>query len=371
MRGIARTSFFKLPVAEKAYGTPTASLPAGADIETRPLIVGMTAILHNPKNLSYGSVNYAASIPAALTAGLKNRALNAYKSPVAVVAFTAYYAKSTTLFISVVYSKHWGFPDSDTVEKNLIIPANSGVTFNLNDLQPDKTYYVRAQARALSTNVSSLWTPSVPLEIRTPVAPTNGVFAGIYHIAGEATSLNQNGTGVWNGVWYVKGQPTQLIDLPTYGWSGMHNGEQYYYGELANGLVDGKWWKSGAEVTEQFFNGGDGHLTDGLFYQNYQPFTGQHNGQWYFQGELKPMYQGQTFFVDGYHTFYNGELFTGLLGAIYYVGGLPTTLGTNGVGIWNNAYYSGGAYVGDVGNPYDSGQTSSQGSRFSEGVTYG
>ena len=371
MRGIARTGFLKPAAGEKGYGAPTASLPDGADIVTRPLVVGVTAVLHNPKNIPYGSVNYAASRPPALTSSLRNRAFNAYTPPVAVVSFTAYYALNTKLFVAVVYSTHWSFPPGDTVEKNLIVPANSGVTFSLNNLLPDKTYYVRAQARVISTGISSIWAPSPLLEIKTPVTPTNGVFAGRYHINGQVTSLNQLGTGEWDGVYYILGQPTGLVEDPTWGWSGVYNGEQYYNGELAHGLINGQWWRYGSSTTEAFFYGGNGHLMDGLFYQNYRPFTGKYNGEWYFQGELSPFYQGQAIFVSGYHTYYNGVLFDGLLGGIFYVGGMQTTLGPNGVGIWNNAHYSGGVYVGDVGNPYDSGQTSSQGSSFSEGVTYG
>jgi hypothetical protein len=370
MRGVARSGLFKSQGADKSSGHPTASLPAGVDASSVPVVVGFNAILHNPKNLMAGSVNPPANIPAALRANLKNIAVNSPRPPTAMVVLSVYYKPNINLVVNLLCSRSVNFHSSTTLEKNLTASANSGVIFSLNNLMPGTTYYLKAQAQSLEIpSVNSAFTSTII--INTPVAPTTGFFAGVYYIEGEPTPLNASGTGEWNGVYYVNGAATNLVNNSTSGWSGTYANQQYYNGALAHGLINGQWWYYGNVSTEQFFYGGNGHFTDGLFYQNYQPFTGQYNGQWYFKGELKPMYNGQTFFVSGYHTYYNGELFDGLLGGVFYVGGLPTTLGANGVGIWNNAHYSGGVYVGSVGNPYDSGQTSSQGSRFSEGVTYG
>ena len=369
MRGISRAGFLKTLGLEKSKGAPTASLPIEVNAGYIPAISGVNAVLYNPKNLPHGSVIPEANISAALRSNLKTIAANSPKKPSALVVFTAHHSTNTELFVSVVYSRYSNFPGVDAKEKNLIVPSNSGVIFSLNDLLPGTTYYVKTQARSLATGVSSAWTPTII--INTPIAPTNGVFGGGYYINGQATTLSMNGNGEWEGVYYINGQPTGLVEVSGFGWSGTYNGLQYYNGELAHGLINNQWWRYGAAVSEAFFYGGNGHLTDGLFYQNYIPFTGRYNGEWYYKGVLKPMFNGQGYGNDGFFTYQNGDLFTGYLGGIYYVNGLPTTLGANGMGTWNGQYYSGGVYVGDVGNPYDSGQTSSQGSRFSQGVTYG
>jgi hypothetical protein len=370
MRGIARSGLFKSHGLDKSYGPPSASLPSGVDSSGVPVVVGVNAILYNPKNLLFGSVTPQADISSGLRANLKNIAKNSTKPPVAMIVFTAYHKPDAELFVSVIYSKYPNFPAIEVKEKNMIVTSGNAVTFSLMDLDPGATYYLKAQARSLETGVSCLPTPASPIIINTPTAPQNGWFSGIYFINGEITSLNQSGTGEWDGVYYVNAQPTQLVNLPNFGWSGVYNYQQYYYGELAHGLIDDKWWRYGVLTTEVFFNSGNGHLTDGLFYRNYVPFTGRYNGEWYYKGVLK-QFNTDGYGTDGFFTYMNGDLFTGFAGGVYYVNGLPTTLGANGIGTWNGQYYSGGVYVGNVGNPYDSGQTSSQGSRFSEGVTYG
>jgi hypothetical protein len=147
-------------------------------------------------------------------------------------------------------------------------------------------------------------------------------------------------------------------------------GQQYFYDKVAHGFIDGAWWYHGTEVNEFFFNGGNG-WHDGMFFQNFAPFTGKYDGHWYGAGHYKPWLDDDGYGTEDGLTYYAGAPYTGTQGATYYLNGQPTTLGPGGTGTWNNQYYSGGAFIGNVGNPYDSGQTSSQGSRFSSGVTYG
>ena len=368
MRGISRAGFFKSHGLEKSRGATTASLPSGVDATSIPVVAGVNAVLYNPKNLPYGSVNPEANISPALRSNLKSIAANSPKKPSALVVFTAYHAPNTELFASVVYSRYSHFPSVEAKEKNSIIPSNSGVTFSLNDLSPGTTYYVRTQARSLATGISSVWSSTII--INTPVAPTNGVFGGGYYINGQLTSLAMNGTGEWEGVYYINGQATPLVELEGFGWSGVYNGLQYYGGVVADGNINNKWWYQGIETSEIFYMDGNGWI-DGLFYRNYAPYTGYYGGEWYIAGTLKSALNSVGDGFDGYFLYSGGKLFTGFLSGVYYLGGLATTLGAGGTGTWNGQYYSGGAYVGSVGNPYDSGQTSGQGSRFSGGVTYG
>ena len=367
MRGISRAGFFKSHGLEKSRGATTASLPSGVDATSIPVVAGVNAVLYNPKNLPNGSVIPEANISAALRSNLKTIAANSPKKPSALVVFTAYHAPNTELFVSVVYSRYSHFPSVEAKEKNSIVPSNSGVTFSLNDLSPGATYYVRTQARSLATGISSVWTPTII--INTPIAPTNGVFGGGYYINGQLTSLAVNGTGEWEGVYYINGQATQLIEIGGFGWSGVYNGLQYYGGVVADGYINGKWWYQGIETSELFYNGGNG-VYDGLLYANYTPYTGAFDGVYYAQGQSTALDQNGVGFANGL-AYVAGELYTGPIDGIYYIDGQPSSLATNGTGTWNDQYYSGGAYVGDVGNPYDSGQTSGQGSRFSGGVTYG
>lgn len=371
MKGITRAGFFKSHGLEKSRGAPTSALPPGVDATFIPVISDINAIVYNPNNLPSGTVTPAANIAPSLRSNLKTIAANSIKKPSAIVVFTAHYSQNSKLFVSVVYSRYSSFPGNDTKEKNLITQANSGVTFSLNDLLPGTTYYVKAQARSLLTGVSSVLTPSSPIIINTPVAPTTGLFGWAYYINGQVTPLSNNGTGEWNGVFYVKGQPTELVETPDFGWSGVYNGQQYYYGTLAHSLINGQWWYHGGAVTEFFFNGGNGIGPSGLFYQSFSPFTGVHEGVRYTAGVIRPELD-----LDGNGTINQilhvaGMPYTGTLQGVYYINGQITELGAGGTGIWNGNYYSGGVYVGAVGNPYDSGQTSSQGSRFSQGVTYG
>jgi len=368
MRGISRAGFLKTLGLEKSRGAATASLPSGVDATRIPVVSGVNAVLYNPKNLPYGSVNPEANISPALRSNLKSIAANSPKKPSALVVFTAYHAPNTELFVSVVYSRYSHFPSVEAKEKNSIIPSNSGVTFSLNDLSPGATYYVRTQARSLSTGISSVWSSTVI--INTPVAPTNGVFGGGYYINGQLTSLAMNGTGEWEGVYYINGQATQLIEIDGFGWSGVYNGLQYYGGVVADGNINNKWWYQGIETSELFYNGGNGWF-DGLFFQNFAPFTGRYEGRWYGAGHYKPWLDEQGNGTMDQLVYISGAAYTGVLNGTFYLNGQTTTLGAGGTGTWNGQYYSGGAYVGSVGNPYDSGQTSSQGSRFSGGVTYG
>ena len=370
MRGITRAGLFKSHGLDRSYGPPTASLPAGVDASGVPVVVGVNAVLYNPKNLMFGSVTPQANITATLNANLKNIARNSPKPPAAMVVFTAYHKPNSELFVSVIYSKYSNFPSNDVKEKNMIVFSGSAVTFSLSDLNPGTTYYVKAQARSVLTGISSLPTPSSPIIINTPIAPTNGWFNGIYFLNGEITGLNMYGDGEYNGVYYIKGEPTNFVETAEYCWSGLHKGLQYFCGTLAHGLVDGGWWYNGIQTNELFFYGGNGTF-DGIFYRNYAPYTGYYAGEWYVAGYLKSMLNSDGDGFDGYFLYSGGNLFTGFFGGVYYLNGLATTLGAAGTGTWNGQYYSGGAFIGNVGNPYDSGQTSSQGSRFSEGVTYG
>ena len=370
MRGIARASFFKPPTAEKSYGAPTVTLPQGLENFEFPQVLNVNAVLYNPKNLPYGGVAYSENTSAALTSIIKTRAVNAPKPPAALVTLTACYKPNSSLFVAMQYSTHWGFNPAGVTEKNMIIPANSGVTFSLYNLSPATSYYVRVQARAIGEKKESAWMPSPTILITMPVAPSTGVFAGVYHINSEPTGLSLNGTGEWNGIWYVRGTPTTLVNTDALGWTGVYLGQQYFYGNVAHGFIDGAWWYHGTASDEFFFNGGNGwHY--GLFYQNFAPFTGKYDGHWYGAGHYKPWLDGDGYGnLDGL-TYYAGAPYTGTLGGTYYYNGQTTTLGPGGTGTWNNQYFSGGAFIGNVGNPYDSGQTSSQGSRFSSGVTYG
>jgi hypothetical protein len=370
MRGISRSGFFKNHGLEKSKGAPTSTLPPGVDATFIPVISGVNVLLYNPKNIPYGSVTPAPILSPSLRSNLKAIAQNSIKKPSAMVVFTAHHAPNTELFVSVVYSSYNDFPSSDIKEKNLIIRSNSAVTFSLNDLLPGTTYYVKTQARSLATGISSVWTPSYPIIINTPSAPINGVFGGVYYINGHATSLSLNGTGEWEGVYYINGQATPLVELDGFGWSGVYNGLQYYGGNVADGYINTKWWYNGVESIELFYNGGNGVL-NGLLFQSFSPVTGFYSGNWYTQGNIKPGLnsQGNGIINDIVHV--AGVPYTGTQNGTYYINGEPTALGPGGTGTWNGQFYSAGVYVGTVGNPYDAGQTSSQGSRFSSGVTYG
>lgn len=370
MRGISRSGFFKNHGLEKSKGAPTASLPPGTDATHVPVISGVNALLYNPKNLPYGSVTPEPVLTPALRSNLKAIAKNSIKKPSVIVVFTAHHAPNTELFVSVMYSKYNNFPSSDVKEKNLRITSNSAVTFSLNDLLPGTTYYIRTQARSIATGISSVWTPASPIIVNTPIAPTNGVFGGVYHIDGEATSLSLNGTGEWEGDYYINGQVTEFDELDGFGWSGVYNGIQYYNGAIADGYINTKWWYNGVESSQAFYSGGNGFL-NGLFFQEFAPVTGFYNGNWYTQGVIKPGLNPQGNGAIDDLTYVAGAPYTGTLNGIYYIKGEATSLSPGGTGTWNGQFYSYGAYIGDVGNPYDAGQTSSQGSRFSSGVTYG
>jgi hypothetical protein len=375
MRGIARSGLFKSHGLDRSYGPPTASLPSGnlpsgMDPDIIPVVVGVNAILYNPKNLGFGSVTPPANISSALRSNLINIAKNSIKPPSVLVVFTVYYNIDTQLFASVVYSRYPDFPASEVREKYLRVSSGSSVTFSLTDLIPGATYYIKAKARSVATGINSLPSPSTPIVINTPVAPTNGVFGGGYYINGQITGLSVNGTGEYNNTYYIKGQPTSLVEISENCWSGTHQGLQYFCGVLADGLINGSWWKQGSPSSEVFYNGGNG-VFNGIFYQNYSPFTGNYNFTWYSMGVAYPTlnYAGSGFI--GQTAYQNGLPYTGNLDGQYYVNGQLTSLASTGTGVWNGQYYSSGVYIGSVGNPYDAGQTSSMGSRFSEGVTYG
>jgi hypothetical protein len=370
MRGIARSGLFKSHGLDKSYGPPFASLPSGVDASGVPVVVGVNAVLYNPKNLGFGSVTPQANISSSLRANLKNIAKNSTKPPVAMVVFTAYHKPDSELFVSVIYSKYPNFPAIEVKEKNMIVPSGSAVTFSLMDLDPGATYYVKAQARSLETGVSCLPTPSSPIVINTPIAPQDGWFAGAYYIDGEITSLNMFGDGEYNGAYYINGQLTELEQASEFCWNGVHQNLQYFCGVLADGLINGQWWYQGVHVNQLFYNGGNG-VIDGLLYQNFNLLTGYYENTWYSLGVPRPSLNSSGSGFVGQLAYMGGTPYTGPLNNSYYVNGEPTTLSTSGTGTWNGQYFSGGAFIGNVGNPYDSGQTSSQGSRFSEGVTYG
>jgi hypothetical protein len=372
MRGVARSGLFKSHGLDKSSGAPTAELPAGVDASSAPVIVGINAIFYNPKSLGFGSITPTANISAALRANLKNIAVSSPSHPQVMVALSVYYTPNINLAVKLLYSRYSNFPGFNTEEKNIIVPANSGITFSLNNLLPGTTYYLKAQAASFETpSVIGEFAPNSPIIINTPVAPVSGLFGGFYFIGGQATSLNIHGTGEWDGVYYINGVATNLINHPTLGWSGVYNGQQYYYGALAHSLINDQWWYHGCAVTEFFFNGGNGIGLGGLFYQNFSVFTGVHEGVRYKAGLAAPELD-----LDGNGTIDQilhvaGMPYTGDLQGVYYINGQTTELGAGGTGIWNGQYFSGGVFIGNVGNPYDSGQTSGQGSRFSEGVTYG
>lgn len=370
MRGISRSALFKNHGLEKSNGAATADLPPGVDATFIPVISGVNVLLYNPKNLPGGSVTPEPVLSASLRSNLKAIAKNSIKKPSAIVVFTAHHAPNTELFVSAVYSRYSNFPSTDVKEKNLIVKSNSAVIFSLNDLLPGVTYYVKTQARSLVTGISSVWTPDYPIVINVPSAPVNGEVGGVYYINGNATSLNLNGTGEWEGVYYINGQATTLVEIDGLGWSGVYDGLQYYNGIIADGYIDTKWWYNGLQTVELFYNGGNGWYNN-LFYQNFSPFTGFYNGNWYTQGNIETELDDQGNGSIDDLMYVAGAPYTGTLNGTYYINGLATTLAPGGTGTWNGQFYSYGAYIGDVGNPYDADQTSGQGSRFSQGVTYG
>jgi hypothetical protein len=370
MRGIARAGLFKGHGSDRSRGPASADLPAGVDASGVPVVVGVNAILYNPKNLGFGSITPQANISPALTTNLKNIAKNSPKTPSAIVVFTAYHKPSSKLYASVIYSKYVNFPSHDIKEKGLVVSSGNAISFNLDDLSPGTTYYVKAQARAVETNISSLPAPESPIIINTPIAPTNGLFHGGYYIDGQLTGLSIFGNGEYNGVYYINGQPTQLEQASEFCWSGVHQNLQYFCGELANGFIGDQWWYQGVHVNQLFYNGGNG-VMDGLLYQNFNLLTGYYDGSWYSSGVVRPSLDSSgAGFVEEL-AYIDGAPYTGSLDGTYYINGQSTTLASSGTGVWNGVYYSAGAYVGDEGNAYDAGQTSSRGSRFSEGVTYG
>jgi hypothetical protein len=394
MRGISRTSYFKSGGAEKFQGPVLGALSTLAasvlNASTLPVITNVDAVLndiYNTNTAEIEPVSWIATNNQPSTQVLKNNLTkllkNAAVPSLALVYFNIYASTENSLYVSIEYSKTEDFSEQ-TYSKGLTTAPNKSVAVFLDNLSPGQTYYIRIRARKVNSAQFSRYAPytivsnglggltitDYLLKITTASSPTNGFFSGIYYINGQATYLPASGTGEWNGTYYSQGIATNLVNIPGLGWSGRIGDFQYYNAQLANGYFEGEWWYYGTLSSEFFFNGGNG-WHHGLFYQDYVPFTGYYEGQWFGAGHLKPGLDAYGNGTTDQLMYYAGAPYTGVINTTYYINGEATTLGTGGTGTWNGQYYSGGAYVGDVGNPYDSGQTSSQGSRFSSGVTYG
>ena len=275
MRGITRSALFRSNSRDRSFGAATATLPVGANPEITPVLVGATVLLHNPKNLTGGSVTPATSMSNNLKANIRTAAGNMARYPIASFSCTAFAETDEDVHVSVVYSKNANF--SGTVqEKTIDSPSGSGVVFHLNDLNPSSTYYLKAFARSKITNTPSIWTGS-PIIINTYTTIANGAYAGGYYINSQLTTLSLNGTGEWNGSYYINGQITELVYSEDLGWSGLYQDRFYDHGQPSNGFVSGYWWYEGYQTSELFANHGNG-MYQGLFFQNYVPYTGYYDG---------------------------------------------------------------------------------------------
>jgi hypothetical protein len=367
MRGISRSSVFKANSRESSFGVALASLPAGVDSSITPVIVGADVLLHNPKNLSGGSVTPATSMSPNLRENITAAATRLPVYPTASVSCTVFAVPNENVYVYAVYSKSNQF-DNDVKEQGINSFSGAGVVFHLSNLDAGATYYLKIFARYKNKN--SVWSNS-PIIINVPVAPTNGLFGSTYYISGQPTTLSSSGKGESNGVFYINGQPTNLSWSSTpywSGWTGVHEGLQYYEGLVAQGYINGDLWLDGVQVSEQYYQTGTG-MIEQIYYNNYIPYTGYTDGNYYLNGVASDLDVNGSGEISG--TYYqNGAPLTGSSGAVYYVDGQPTTLSSNGTGVWNGQFYSAGAYIGSVGNPYDFGGAFA-GATFRSGLTYG
>lgn len=212
----------------------------------------------------------------------------------------------------------------------------------------------------------------------------SGLKDGVWYVDGEATTLPLSGSGEWEGVYFIQGNSTGWDFLPCLGWVGIIGGYLLINGVLANGTysctccadeyeyIPANTWFNGMQVPE-FFSG-YGNVND-VLYQNYLPYTGPTENEYYIQGAITPLDSSGSGYMDAdgipetYHV--NGVKYTGWLNGqnVYFINGKATTLGTDGTGIVDGKYYRNGVYLGAVGNPYDSSQA--PGTTFTAGVTYG
>ena len=283
---------------------------------------------------------------------------------------------------------------------NVAVKAETGsITITANSLTNNTSYRIRVRAtKYLDSGAISQTTPWVyyPGTFSTQAVPSgfSGFRNGVWYSYGEPLGLPPSGTGEYNGDYYIQGNPTGLNYVSGLGYCGILGGYTYINGQVANGRYfcpscssADLWFVNGTPLENLYFlngvaidyvtistMGGTGNF-GGVYYSNYQRYTGNVNGVYYNYGQATTLNSsGSGTVTNGSSTilYNNGQKFTGLVTntGVFYVAGKATTLGPDGTGIIDGKYYFGGMYIGEVANPYDSGQTSSQGSRFSVGLTY-
>jgi hypothetical protein len=283
---------------------------------------------------------------------------------------------------------------------NVGVKAETGrITVTANSLTNNTSYRIRVKAtKYLDSGAIGQTTPwsyySGTFSTQAVPPGFNGFRDGVWYIDGDPSGLPPSGTGEYNGDHYIQGNPTGLSYVSGLGYCGILGGLTYINGQVANSRYfcpscssADLWFVNGGPLENLYFlngvavdyttisaAGGTGNF-GGVYYSNYQRYTGDVNGVYYRRGQSTTLNSsGSGTVVNGNSTilYNNGQKFTGLLvnTGVFYVDGKATTLGPDGIGVIDGKYYYAGMYVGEIANPYDSGQTSSQGSRFSAGVTY-
>lgn len=283
---------------------------------------------------------------------------------------------------------------------NIYVTSKTGrITALVDSLTPGTTYTAKVSAIRYASGgaeySSDGWAYSNSFLTLSVPSDFTGLKDSVWYINGEpAAGLFNTGAGVHDGEYYIQGNATGFQYVPGLGWCGIWAGLIYIGGNVANGHYSCSsctsaqlWFVNGGPIQNLYFvNGvaidytlataanGTGSF-GGVYYSNWQPYTGSVNGIYYNYGQSTALDSSGSGTVSNGDTplyYVNGQKFTGqdTSSGIFYINGVATDLGPDGTGVVDGKYYYGGMYVGEVANPYDSGQTSSQGSRFSAGVTY-